>query len=584
MRSQKPDIFEAEETCQTEEDILKSKDLKRFLHIFNKQIATTIEETIEDIKDDPNQALQAYFQLRKLKRIGSENISAIAFMNTLNMILVEKIIRQSKNTEFDREYLDFFTENARILMNRGYVPITVNFYDGNFSNPIYPTDDSNSGENDKLINEFITENTHIELRKLPPGIEYTNFVPSPDPKKILAKAETPEGLGFAAENECSHIVMSTVTYERTSGQRIIDESIKWSDTVTAQRGNISSEILEQNRQYGVALFEGIGVEKSENGTIKIFRLEDHAERMSKGGQFFDMPPIPAEIYKKMVIDCVRANEKFIPEKGKGRLYVRPNWFDKGPRLHVKNSNLQALTMTAVVIGSMESYFDKGKKIFFLPKNIFRASENGSGQTKAVGNYGPTIRPNNRAKELGMAGILYMNEKRTRIEETLASSFIRVIRRDGRIVLQTPKLSYGTILDSITRKTLLILAKEELNWIIEETDISPEEALEPKSEILGCYAVGTGAGIAPIHSIKLGNFNNESGEIENLGEEIEITKYDEVNPIGDEGKELMNVLLDSKDGALLKRKILELASVSQGTEREKLENQIATYESWLTTTY
>ena len=47
-------------------------------------------------------------------------------MNTLNMILVEKIIRQSKNTEFDREYL-IFTENARIFMNRGYVPITVNF-------------------------------------------------------------------------------------------------------------------------------------------------------------------------------------------------------------------------------------------------------------------------------------------------------------------------------------------------------------------------------------------------------------------------------------------------------------------------
>ena len=187
--------------------------------------------------------------------------------------------------------------------------------------------------NDKLINEFITENTHIELRKLPPGIEYTNFVPSPDPK-ILAKAETPEGLGFAAENECSHIVMSTVTYERTSGQRIIDESIKWSDTVTAPRGNISSEILEQNRQYGVALFEGIEWKKVRMEQLKFLDWKIMLKECLKAANFLTCHQSLLK-FIKMVIDCVRANEKFIPEKGKGRLYVRPNWFDKGPRLHVK---------------------------------------------------------------------------------------------------------------------------------------------------------------------------------------------------------------------------------------------------------
>ncbi len=580
MPSQNLEIFDAKETCSTEAEILESEDLKRFLRIYKEEISTTVQ----DIINDPNSALQAYFQLRKLRGISTkDNTSAIAFQKTLNLILVEKIIRQSNRIEFNPDYLEFFSENARIFMNRGYVPIVVNYIDGNFSSPIFPSDSPNSKDNSILIEKYGSEFTHIQLRKLPPGIEYTNFVARPDPKKILAKAETPDGLGFAAENECSHAVMATVTYERTAGQRIIDESIKWSDSVSAPRGTISSELLEQNRQYGVALFEGIGVEKDTNGDIRIFRLEDHAERMSNGGKFFDMPAIPAEIYKKMVIDCVQANEEFIPENGKGRLYVRPNWFDKGPRLHVKNSNLHALTMTAVVIGSMESYFDKGKKIFFFPQNIFRASENGAGQTKAVGNYASTIRPNNRAKELGMQGVLYMNEGKSRIEETLASSLIRIIKRKDKIILQTPKLNHGTILDSITRKTILHLASEELGWEIEECDISPEDALNPKEEISGYYAVGTGAGIAPIHSIKTGTFNNGTGEIEELSEEIEITEYNEENPIGDEGKQLMEVLLSSKNGDLLRKRRDEEMKMDESADRSKIHSLIDTYASWLTPT-
>lgn len=586
MPSRKPEIFELTEACATEEEILESPDLGRFLQTFNMDVAGTIES----IKEDPNEALRAYFQLRKFRGIvAAPNASAIEFQKTLNLLLVEKIIKQGDKVKFNAEYLPFFTENSRIFMNRGYLPVTV--HEGNITSPIYPADDLNSQNNCK--------DGYIELRRLPNGIKYTNYAKKPDPKEILAKAETKDGLGFSAENECSHAVFATVTYDRTkksdgkevigpdgtnilSSERIIDESVTWSDDVVAPRGEISSQLLEQNRQYGVALFEGIGVEKDEDGNVQIFRLDEHAERMSKGGQFFDMPPIPPELFKKMVIECVQANKEYIPENGKGRLYVRPDWFDKGPRLHVNNSNLHALTMTAVVIGSMESYFQKGEKTFFVPQNSFRAVENGAGQTKAVGNYASTIRMNHRSTEAGMAGILYMNEGKTRIEETLASSFIRIIRRNGKIVLQTPKLDYGTILDSITRKSLLTLAKNELGWDVEETDISPDDAFMPNDdiEILGYYAAGTAAGLAPIHGIRVGSFNNESGEIENLDEVIQITKYDEQNPAGIEGKQLIDLLLASKNGTLIKTKMGKMASMGDTPERKKMDAQIQTYKSWL----
>ncbi len=589
MASRNPDTLRLTETCQTEDEILHSPDLKRFLRSFSDDVTATIDT----IKEDPNEALRAYFKLRRLRGITvSKGDSTIAFLNQLNLILVEKIINQSKKVEFSPEYLPFFIENARIFMNRGYLPITVN--EVGRTNAIYPADDPNSKNN-----SHGTEDKYIELRRLPLGIKYTNFSAKPSPQEILAKAETKDGLGFSAENECSHVVFATVTYDRTkkddgimvtgpdggkvpSQERIIEESIKWSDDVAVPRGEISSEILEQNRQYGVALFEGIGVEKDEDGNVMIFRLDEHYERMSKGGQFFDMPPIPYELFKKMVIECVEENKEFIPEKGKGRMYIRPDWFDKGRRLHVNNSNLHALIMTAVVIGSMESYFTKGEKTFFVPQNAFRAVENGAGQTKGAGNYAATIRMNHRAIEAGMAGILYMNEGKTRIEETLASSYLRIIRRKGKIVLQTPKLDYGTILDSITRKSILTLAKNELGWEVEETDISPDEAFNPSDEIevLGYYAAGTAAGLAPIHKLRAGDFNQQTGEIENLQPAVEITKYDPEHPAGIEGEQLIKVLLKAKNGNLIKEKMAEWASLGDSPKKSELDAQINTYKSWL----
>lgn len=538
MPSEKPHIFEIREPCATESEVLQSDDLRRFLEITRNELGLDHN----GIAKDPIMALKAFMAFRKFHGLFSRTEGlAIDTLESLNAILLDKICEEGRTVKFPLDQLEFFKRNARALMARGLVPIVIDPQKNPYGLPVYPSDE-------EVETEALDPHASIKLVALPFGIKYSDMSKPKSPEEIFTDIDT-TGLGFDAKNEASHASFVSVRYLRSPNGRSDQKSVGFSHTATLPRGQIAGELLEQVKQYGCGLFEGIGVEYGDDGDIIIFRLDDHAERMSKGGEFFDMPQIPPEIFRKAVIDTVLANRAYIPPMGKGRLYIRPNWFDIGPKMHVGNSNLHALTVTAISIGSVESYFKPGRKTLFMPNNIFRATQNGMGQTKGIGNYAPTIRVNNRANELGMTGVIYTNEGQDRTEETLASSIIRLIERNGKVVLQTPRLDHNTILDSITRKTVLTLAKEELGWEVEETDISPDNFLQCEEKVLGVYAVGTAAGLAPIHGIRRGDFNNKTGEIENLEEEIDLLPYDASNPMGKEGTQLLDILQKAKTGRL-----------------------------------
>ena len=578
MPSEKPNIFEIRDTCTDEADVLESKDLQRFLNISRSQLGLNPD----DLKGNPVSSLDAFLLFRKFNGIFSQtNGKAINTVETLTAILIDKVSAEGKNMEFPARHLGFFERAARTFMARGLVPVIMEVGGNPFGSPIYPSDEGHPNP--------IGKQAKIKLVALPNGIRYSNMSKPKSPEEIWADGKK-NGLGFEAAKEGSHAGFATLTYNRTEGGRPDPASEDWSEAVTLPRGAIESELLEQNRQYGCALFEGIGVEYGDDGEICIFRLDEHADRMSKGGEFFDMPPIPTEIYRELIEASVLANSRYIPPKGKGRLYVRPNWFDKGPKMHVGNSNLHALTVTAVAIGSVESYFKPGRKTLLIPRNAFRASKNGMGQTKGVGSYATTILINNRANEKEMTGVLYTDEAQSRMEETLASSIIRLIKRNGKIILQTPTLDHNTILDSVTRKSVIKLASEELGWNVEVTDITPESFIHSSDEVLGVYAAGTAAGLAPIHGVRFGDFNSKEGEIENLEDEIALLNYDQSNPMGAEGSKLLKLLLEAKNGRLQKRKMTELtilrAKKNAGEDIDEehlseLNTLVAEYESWLT---
>ncbi len=120
-------------------------------------------------------------------------------------------------------------------------------------------------------------------------------------------------------------------------------------------------------------------------------------------------------------------------------------------------------------------------------------------------------PAKESKEKGFAQILYLDAVHLEhIEEVGAANFFGII--EGKLV--TPRKT-GTILEGITRESILTLGSKNLGLEVEERDISYKELFEDSCTEVFCS--GTAAVITPIASVNIEGkariFNNrEPGEI------------------------------------------------------------------------
>jgi len=611
--------------CSTPEELLNSSDFQRVLHLFNRHQQRENPSwkplTVQDVQQNPRQAeMLLTFWEQKIspkmhgeKREGRllDNREYAALADVVERSFLHLIKATAGEVSLSVQHLDVIRRGARELLNNGYVPVIM--YDGGspYGEPVYPVDVEGRHQKNYPAEAVIKVIPMPQVRHNGERIEFTNFVEPENPAKIQAIAEKGE-LGFTQkERDTSHISFATCLAKKDPKTKEWT-SIQWSQNVTVPNARFASHPLEQMRQYGSGLFEGIGVERGVDGEVSIFRLRDHWERMSLGGQYFRLPPIPFEVFEKMVMDTVQANWDYIPPQGKGRLYIRPNWFDIGPKMHVGTSGENVLLMIAVPIGSAESYY-KGSntdKTIFFPYNVYRSTENGPGQTKADGNYGATVPHIEAAEKEGMMGVMYMNEKGTEVEETNASSliFLQILpgekTSDGKqkYRLLTPSLQRGTVLNSITRQTILTLAKQELGWDIADADISPDELqqLIIDKKIIAAFSAGTGAVLTPIHNIQRGTImirdeKNDKGEwIRTFdigkkpdgtidGERMIIGDYDPENPYTDAGKDLLQILLSAKSGALQRKAEKDFleSEIQDPVVLGELHMRRNTYRDWLT---
>ncbi len=159
------------------------------------------------------------------------------------------------------------------------------------------------------------------------------------------------------------------------------------------------------------------------------------------------------------------------------------------------------------------YFPEGFKGIDLEisKEYTRAAPGGTGSAKTICNYAGTMLPAKQAKSRGFAQILYLDAVQLEfIEEVGAANFFGMI--DGK--LTTPRKT-GTILEGITRESILELASNKLGLEVEERDISYKELFDESCTETFCS--GTAAVITPIASVSLADntrvFNNrEPGEV------------------------------------------------------------------------
>ena len=244
-------------------------------------------------------------------------------------------------------------------------------------------------------------------------------------------------------------------------------------------------------QYAQTCFEGLKAYTTEDGHIVCFRPDLNADRMIASCERLEMPVFPKERFIKAVEDVVAANEAFVPPYGSGAtLYIRPYMFGSSPVIGVKPAQEYQFRMFCTPVGP---YFKGGAKpITIRVCDYDRAAPNGTGHIKAGLNYAMSLYAIMDAHRQGYDENMYLDSAtRTKVEETGGANFL-FVTKEGKVV--TPKSN--SILPSITRRSLMYVAKEILGLEAEEREIYFDEV----KDMAECGLCGTAAVISPVGKI------------------------------------------------------------------------------------
>ena len=265
----------------------------------------------------------------------------------------------------------------------------------------------------------------------------------------------------------------------------------WDDGVITDDDKVVISECAGVLQYSQSCFEGMKAYTTENGHTVIFRPDMNASRMADSCRRLEMPVFPVDKFVEAIAETVRANEDWVPPYGSGAsLYIRPYMFGSNPVIGVKPADEYQFRVFTTPVGP---YFKGGAKPLTIKVSDFdRAAPHGTGHIKAGLNYAMSLHAIVTAHAEGYAENMYLDPAtRTKVEETGGANFL-FVTKDGKVV--TPKSD--SILPSITRRSLVHVAKEYLGLEVEEREVLFDEV----KDFAECGLCGTAAVISPVGKI------------------------------------------------------------------------------------
>ena len=238
----------------------------------------------------------------------------------------------------------------------------------------------------------------------------------------------------------------------------------WDDGVLTADDKVVISECAGVLQYAQTCFEGLKAYRTKDGKVVCFRPDLNASRMADSCRRLEMPVYPEDKWVEAIEKVVKANIDYVPPYGSGAtLYVRPYMFGSNPVIGVKPADEYQFRVLVTPVGQG---FDEN---------------------------------------------MYLDAAtRTKVEETGGANFI-FVTKDNKIV--TPKSD--SILPSITRRSLMYVAKEYLGLEVEEREVYLDEV----KDFAECGLCGTAAVISPV------------GKINDHGKEICFPSgMDEIGPV------------------------------------------------------
>lgn len=267
---------------------------------------------------------------------------------------------------------------------------------------------------------------------------------------------------------------------------------QWDEGTLTEDNTLHISEASAALHYGQQCFEGLKAYRRKDGKINLFRVDENAKRLQRSAQRLLMPTVPVEKFIDAVKQVVKANADYVPPYGTGAtLYLRPLLIGVGDNIGVKPAPEYIFTVFCMPVGP---YFKGGlTPTNFIVSDYDRAAPQGTGAAKVGGNYAASLLPGHQAHEHQFSDCIYLDpETHTKIEEVGSANFFGITKDNQFITPKSP-----SILPSITKYSLLYLAKERLGLEAIEGDVKINE-LDRFAEAGAC---GTAAVISPIGGIQ-----------------------------------------------------------------------------------
>jgi branched-chain amino acid aminotransferase len=257
--------------------------------------------------------------------------------------------------------------------------------------------------------------------------------------------------------------------------------------------------------YAFECFEGLKAFKDESGKVRMFRPDKNMARLNKSCERICLPKFDGDQMIELLRKLVAMEERLIPAKRGYSLYIRPSMIGTDPALGVGPPSRALLYVICSPVGP---YYPTGFKAVKLEATDYavRAWPGGVGDKKLGANYAPCVLPQQEAASRGFQQNLWLFGEQGNITEvgTMNAFFVLKDKASGKKELVTAPLD-GTILEGVTRDSILQLARERLDkneWIVSERYVTIHEVKEASQNgtLVEAFGAGTAAIVSPIEEI------------------------------------------------------------------------------------
>jgi branched-chain amino acid aminotransferase len=269
---------------------------------------------------------------------------------------------------------------------------------------------------------------------------------------------------------------------------------QWHKAEIVPYGDISMSPSTTVLHYGQAIFEGIKAYKNVQGEISIFRPEENHKRFHRIAERMGMPDVPEEIFMDGMRELISLDRNWVPDSEGCSLYIRPFMIGTDAFIGVKPAEEFAFYIITSPAGA---YYADPIRIY-VHHEYTRAFPGGIGFTKAAGNYGACMYPTMQVRKLGYDQILWTDAVEHKYVQEIGTMNVFFVLNG---VVVTPDLTEGTILQGVTRDSIITLLQTE-GYTVEERPLSINEIVEAHAngQLQEIFGAGTAAVVAPIKEI------------------------------------------------------------------------------------